>query len=46
MNKAMKNIMIRVIKSRIQAGEKLDDILVDYPRMTKNEKKELKEAIA
>lgn len=46
MSKAVKNIMIRVIKSRMKAGEAIEDILADYPKLTEAEKEELREAIA
>ena len=46
MNKALKNIMLRVIRNRIAEGETVDDILTDYPKLTEEEKAELKEAVA
>lgn len=46
MNKALKNIMLRVIRNRMAAGETVDDILTDYPKLTDEEKTELKEAVA
>ena len=46
MNKAVKSIMLRVIRNRIAAGETVDDILTDYPKLTEEEKAELKEAVA
>ena len=46
MNKAVKNIMLRVIRNRMAAGETVDDILADYPKLTEEEKAELKEAVA
>ena len=46
MNKALKNIMLRVIRNRMAAGETVDDILADYPKLTEEEKAELKEAVA
>lgn len=46
MNKAVKNIMLRVIRNRIAEGETVDDILADYPKLTEEEKAELKEAVA
>ena len=45
MNKAVKNIMLRVIRNRIVEGETVDDILSDYPKLTEEEKAELKEAV-
>ena len=46
MNKSVKNIMLRVIRNRIAEGEMVDDILADYPKLTEEEKAELKEAVA
>ena len=46
MNKAVKNIMLRVIRNRMAAGETVDDILTDYPKLPEEEKAELKEAVA
>ena len=45
MNKAVKNIMLRVIRNRMAAEETVDDILSDYPKLTDEEKTELKEAV-
>lgn len=46
MSNAAKNLMVRVIKRRMEDGEELDDILNGYPKLTKKEKEELKEAVA
>lgn len=46
MSNAAKNIMVRVIKRRIADGEKLEDILVSYPKLTDEEKEEIREAVA
>ena len=46
MSKAAKCIMARVIKRRMAEGEKMEDILVSYPRLTEKEKEELREAVA
>ena len=46
MSNASKNIMVRVIKRRMADGENLDDILESYPRLTEEEKQELREAVA
>lgn len=45
MSNAAKNIMVRVIKRRMAEGEKLEDILIGYPKLTEKEKEELKELI-
>ena len=46
MSKSAKNIMVRVIKRRMAAGEELEDILAGYPKLTDEEKQELREAVA
>ena len=43
MNDVTKNIVIRAINVRIKRGENIDDILASYPKLTKEEKNELKE---
>ena len=46
MSNAAKNIMVRVIKRRIAEGENLEDILANYPKLTEEEKQELRKAVA
>ena len=46
MSKSAKNIMVRVIKRRMTAGEDLENILAGYPKLTDEEKQELREAVA
>ena len=46
MSNAAKNIFVRVIKRRISEGEKLEDILISYPRLTEKEREEIREAVA
>ena len=46
MSNASKNIMVRVIKRRMADGENLADILESYPKLTEEEKQELREAVA
>lgn len=46
MSNAAKSIMVRVIKRRMTEGEKLEDILVGYPKLTEDEKDELRKAVA
>lgn len=46
MSKAVKNIIVRVIRNRMTAGEEFDDIIKDYPRLTADEIEEIKEALA
>lgn len=37
MSKAVKNIMIRVIKAKLAAGEDFEDIIKDYPKLTQED---------
>ena len=37
--------MIRVIKKRMAAGEELEDILSGYPKLSEEEKQELRKAL-
>lgn len=46
MSNAAKNIMVRVIKRRMAEGEKLEDILTSYPKLTEKEIRELREVVA
>lgn len=43
MNDVTKNIVIRAINVRIKRGESIDNILTSYPKLTEEEKNELKE---
>ncbi len=45
MSKAVKNIIIRVVKNRMAAGETFEEIIKSYPRLTKDEIKEIKEEL-
>jgi len=45
MSNAVKNIMVRAIRKRLAAGELFEDIIKSYPRLTKAEIKEIKEAV-
>lgn len=45
MTKSAKNIMIRVIKKRMAAGESFDAIIEDYPKLTDEEVEELRAAV-
>lgn len=42
MSNAVKNVMLRVIGKRLAAGEKFDDIIKSYPRLTKDEIEEIR----
>lgn len=46
MSRPMKNLMIRVMKKKMSEGEDLEEILKSYPRLTDEEKQELREAVA
>jgi Protein of unknown function (DUF433). len=45
MSKAVKNIIVRVVKNRMAAGEAFEEIIKSYPRLTKDEIKEIKEEL-
>lgn len=45
MSNVAKNIMARVVKSRLAAGEKFEDIIKSYPRLTEIEINEIKQAL-
>lgn len=45
MGNAIKNIMLRAINKRLAAGEKFEDIVKSYPRLTNSEIAELKEEL-
>lgn len=46
MSGALKKIIVRVIRKRMQAGEELEEILSGYPKLSDKEKQELREAVA
>lgn len=45
MNSAVKNIVVRVVKNRMAAGEKFKNIMSSYPKLTKEEIEEIKKEI-
>ncbi|MFG6320741.1 MAG: DUF433 domain-containing protein [Lachnospiraceae bacterium] len=45
MSNAVKNIMLRAINKRLAAGEKFEDIIKSYPRLTNKEIEEIKAAL-
>lgn len=45
MSNSAKNLMLRVIKRRMENGESFEEIIADYPRLTEEEKKELEDAL-
>ena len=45
MSKSMKNLMVRVIKKRMNEGEIFDEIIKDYPKLTDAEVEDLRNII-
>lgn len=45
MSNAIKNVMLRVINKRLAAGEKMEDIIKDYPRLTEKEIEEIEKEL-
>ena len=45
MSKAL-SLLCRVIKRRVESGEALDTVLADYPKLTAEEKKAVREYLA
>ena len=45
MSRAVKNIIVRVIRNRMAAGEQFEDIIKDYPKLTQGEIAEIKKAL-
>ena len=45
MSTAMFNIFVRTVKRRMSEGEELDAILDSYPKLTEEEKEEIREAV-
>lgn len=45
MSKAVRNVMLRVIKKRLAAGETADAVFADYPRLSDADRQELEEAL-
>ena len=46
MSNLVKKIMVSAIKTRMKNGETLCDILDSYPKLTDEEKQELREAVS
>lgn len=46
MSNAAKNIMVRVVKRKLEEGEDLEEIIAGYPKLTDEEKEELRKAVA
>ena len=45
MTETQLKIFIRVIRRRMATGERLEDILATYPRLTNKEKEAIREAV-
>ena len=45
MSGAEMRIITRVIKRRVDAGEDIDDVFLDYPKLTEEEKEQIMAAI-
>lgn len=45
MSNIVKKIMVSAIKARMKQGENLKEILESYPKLTKEEKEELKKVV-
>lgn len=45
MSTAARNIVVRVVRNRMAAGEKFENIINSYPRLTKEDIKEIEEAL-
>lgn len=45
MSNAVKNIMVRAVSKRLAAGEKFEDIIKSYPRLTETEIEEIKKEL-
>ena len=39
-------LLIRVVRRRVNAGEELETVLADYPKLTEEEKDTVREALA
>lgn len=45
MNKSVKNIIVRVIKNRLEDGEDLESIIKSYPGLSSDEINEVRAAL-
>lgn len=45
MSNVIKNILVRAIKNRMAAGGTFEDVIKNYPRLTKSEIEEIKKAL-
>ena len=45
MRTAARNIIVRVVRNRLAAGENFEDIIKSYPKLKKKKKKEIEELL-
>jgi uncharacterized protein (DUF433 family) len=45
MRTAARNIIVRVVRNRLAAGENFEDIIKSYPKLTKENMKEIEELL-
>ena len=45
MRTAARNIIVRVVRNRLAAGENFEDIIKSYPKLTKETIKEIEELL-
>ena len=45
MSKAVRNILVRAVKSRLAAGEEFEEIMKSYPKLAKAKIEEIKKAL-
>ena len=46
MSNAMLNIFVRTVKRRMEAGEELEEILASYPKLSEEDKEQIREAVS
>ena len=45
MSNAMLNIFVRTVKRRMEAGEDLEEILASYPKLSEEDKEQIRQAV-
>ena len=45
MRTAARNIIVRVVRNRLAAGENFEDIIKSYPKLTKENMKEIEQLL-
>lgn len=46
MSNAMLNIFVRTVKRRMEAGEELEEILASYPKLSEEDKEQIRQAVS